>query len=252
MPGAGVFGAVDAVAEPGHGLARAALCLDIGCRVFGRSDFPGHFHDVFCRTAMGRAGQGGDGRRHGGMDRRLGPDHHACGEGRRVGSVFGVQDEVHIGQTGGVLRGLFALQHPQPVRGKGQIGIRRNRIMSVADPVMGRDDHRDLRGQADCLVDHGLGTAIVRTGCHTFQRGHGGAQHLHRVVRLAGADDVQNRVGQGIGRLQAGIESRQFAGRRQLAMDQQIGGFLEGRVFRQIVDREAAVFQLAGPIRRSG
>ena len=72
------------------------------------------------------------------------------------------------------------------------------------------------------------------------------AQHVHGVRGLHGLDDVEDRRRQLAGGLQLGVDAGQLRLGRQLAVQQQVGGLLEGRVLGQIVDGIAAIAQLAG------
>ena len=67
--------------------------------------------------------------------------------------MFGMQDEIDIRQPRCIVRGFLSLEHPQPVCGMAQSGIRLHRLASLANGLMRGDDHRHLRGQAQTVSD---------------------------------------------------------------------------------------------------
>jgi hypothetical protein len=64
--------------------------------------------------------------------------------------------------------------------------------------------------------------------------------------RLDGADNVEHLCRQPARRLQLGVETRELLLVRQLAPEKQKGGFFKARMLGQVVDRVAAIAQLAG------
>ena len=133
-----------------------------------------------------------------------------------------------------------ALEHPKQIRGVGWFLIRGDRLESFAQPCVGGDDHRHLRGQANAVADHGF-VRIVESG----QRRNRGAKHVHRMRRFDGANDVEDRSRQFARGFQFTIEFRKLHSGRQFAAQQQPGRLLECRMFGEVVDRMAAVAQLA-------
>ena len=127
-----------------------------------------------------------------------------------------------------------------------EVGIRRHRLPSAADRLVCGDDHRHLRGQAHAFAHRRCRGKIVNLGVESSQRGHGRAQHVHRMRIANGANDVDHSRGQRARSPEAGLESIELCPRRQLAMEQQVARFLERRAGGEIVDRIAAVEKLAG------
>jgi len=66
---------------------------------------------------VGRARQCGEGGDDAAVQIGVGADGDAGCKRAGVGAVFGVQDEVDVGQFGGIFGGFFTLQHPEPVGG---------------------------------------------------------------------------------------------------------------------------------------
>ena len=87
-------------------------------------------------------------------------------------------------------------------------------------------------------------SGLAAVGFERGQRRDGGAQHVHRVSRLRGADDREHLFGQGAGGLEIGVETGKLDLGRQLAMDQEIGDLLEAGMLREVVDRVAAIGKL--------
>ena len=140
---------------------------------------------------------------------------------------------------------LLAFEHPQQIGGVRQLLARADRIEPFAKPCVRRDDHRHLRGQADAFAQHRLARIVGGIGIEGSKRRSGGAQHIHRMRVLDGADDVEDRRRQFACGLQVMVEFRKLRLVRQFAVQQQPGGFLERRMLGEIVDRIAAVAQLA-------
>src|SRR5262249_7924243 len=72
------------------------------------------------------------------------------------------------------------------------------------------------------------------------------AQHVHGMSMLDGADDFVDALGQRARSLEFVRECVELGASRQLALQQQVAGFLERRALGEIVDRVAPVAQLAG------
>ena len=123
--------------------------------------------------------------------------------------------------------------------------IRRHRLAAVADVLVRGDDHRHLRGEPHALAQRGRGRFVRDLRVEGGERRHRRAQHVHRVRALDRADDFIGRFRQRARRFQLGFECLELAARGQLAPENQIAGFLEGRALGEIVDRIAAVEQLA-------
>ena len=160
--------------------------------------------------------------------------------------MLGVQNEIAVDQLRGIAARLFALEHPQKIGGVAECRVGRHRLEPGTDARMGGDDHRHLRGQPHALAQRGLARIVGGFGIERGERGHRRAQHVHRMGALKGAHDVEHRRRQLARRFQLGIEGRKLPRARQIAVQQQPGGLLEARMLGQIVDRIAAIAQLAG------
>ena len=127
-----------------------------------------------------------------------------------------------------------------------EILVRGNGRLAVPDALVRGHDHRHLRRQPDALAQRRRPGNVAAFGIEGRQRRDGRAQHVHGVGRLDGGDDVQDRRRQPARGFQLPREALELRDRRQLAVQQEIGRLFEGGVLRQIVDRIAAVAQLAG------
>ena len=109
---------------------------------------------------------------------------------------------------------------------------------------MSGDDHRHLGGEADSLAERRLAGVVGALRVEGAERGHRGAQHLHRVGVGDGADDVVDRARQLARLAQAGLEVGEARTLRQLALKKQAGGLLESRAPGEVVDGVAPVAEL--------
>ncbi len=161
--------------------------------------------------------------------------------------MLGVQDEVAVDQLRGIGARLFAVSIHSRLAAWLSVGVGRHRLETGADARMRRDDHRHLRGQphrpcaasprANCRAVSGSkaasADAAVRStsiGCAVFDR----------------ADDIEHRRRQLARRLELGVEVCELLLGRQFAVEQQPSGLLETRMFGEVVNRIAAIAQLAG------
>jgi hypothetical protein len=156
-----------------------------------------------------------------------------------------MKDEIAVDQLRRVGARLLAFEHPQQIGGVRQLSARGHRFQSVAQTRMRGDDHRRLRGQAYPLADHGVAGIVRRVGIERGERRGRGTQHIHRMRRFDGVDDVEDRRGKFPRDLQLSVELRKLRLIRQLAVQQQPGGLLETRTFGKVVDRIAAIAQFA-------
>ena len=245
MPRARVLGAVDAMTETGDRLARFALRPHIIGSARGIADLFRHLHHVFRGATVRGARQSGNCRRDRGVQVGLGADHNARRERGGIRSMLGMQDEVAVDELRGVATRLGSRKHPQQVGRMRKPAVGGYRFESLADARMRGDDHGDLRGQADALTQRSLARDVGDLRIERRERGGGGAQHVHRMGGLHHADDVVDRLGQAARRLEVVVEGGELPRVRQLAIEQQPRGFLEARMFSEIVDGIAAVAQVA-------
>ena len=66
--------------------------------------------------------------------------------------------------------------------------IGREGLQTIADARMRRDDHGNLRGEADGLAQRRRAGIVGDFGIEGRERRNGGSQHVHRVGALHGAD----------------------------------------------------------------
>ena len=243
---AGIFGAIDAVPETHHGLLVGALAPHVLGGVLRLADLGRHVHHVLRCAAVRRPRKRGHGCRDGGVEIGFGACHHPRRERRCIRAVLGVQDHVDVHQARGIGAWRDAFQHVEKVRSVPQARIRRHRFAAMADVLVGRHDHRHLRGQPDALAQRRFGRVVGDLGIEGGERGNRGAQDIHRVRRFCQPDQLENFVRKPAGGPELFGEGLELAARRQLAAQQQMARFLEGRAFSEVVDGVAAVAQFAG------
>ena len=118
-----------------------------------------------------------------------------------------------------------------------QPGARRHRLLAAAQPVVRGDHHRNLGGQTDPLAAGRVRRVVSRLRVVRGERGHRRAQHVHGVRVLHRADDIVDRLREQARFLERPVEGLELAPGGKLAVQQQIGGLLEGGVGGEIVDR---------------
>ncbi len=139
---------------------------------------------------MGGTGKRGDCRGHRRVQIGLGADDHPRGERGRVGAVLGVQHHVGVHELGGVFARFLSLEHVKKIRRVAELSAGRDGIASVANVVVGGDDHRHLRSQSNPFANGGLAGVVANFRIKTRQRRHRGAQHVHGVSVFDRANDV--------------------------------------------------------------
>ena len=140
--------------------------------------------------------------------------------------------------------GLLAAHHVEEVARQVELRARGDRRLAAADALPGRDQGRQLRGEAQGLSQRRLPAVVGRVGIERGERRHAGPEHLHRG-RLPGQqlehreelrrELAVRRRGQ---RLQMRVE---LLPRRQPPLPQEVGDLLEGRVGHQVVHVVAPV-----------
>ncbi len=157
MGGARIFSLVDAVTEAGDLLAGGEHVFYVVDRIGPRLvDGVEQAHYGFVGSAVQRSLERTDGAGDGGVNVRESGGDDARGEGGGVELVVGVEDEGDIEGTGGGFGGLDAVEHPEEVAGVGERAVGRNDFVTLADAVVDRDDHGDLRGEVVSLADVGV------------------------------------------------------------------------------------------------
>lgn len=111
---------------------------------------------------------------------------------------------------------------------------------------MGCDNHRHLRGQPYGLAQRCFTRIIGRFQVEGRERRRSGAQYVHRMCILDSTDDVEHRRRQFPRGLEFGVKTRELLLVRQFAIQKQPCSFLKARMFSKVVDRIAAIAQLAG------
>jgi hypothetical protein len=103
-----------------------------------------------------------------------------------------------------------------------------------------------LRSQPHALAQRRLARIVARFRIEGCERGRGRAQHIHRMAVFGRADDIEHRRGQLARRLELGVEACELLLGRQFAVEQEPCGLFEAGMFGEIVNRIAAIAQLAG------
>ena len=160
--------------------------------------------------------------------------------------MLGVEHHVGVHQRRGVRARGLALEHVEKIGGMAEIGARRHRVPVLPEVVMRGDDHRHLRGEADPLPPGGLEGVVPRLRVVRGEGGYRGAEHVHGMRIAYRPDDVVDGGGEAPGLLQRRVEGGELGRGRELAVQQEVGGLLEGRAGREIVDRVSAIPELAG------
>ncbi len=125
-------------------------------------------------------------------------------------------------------------------RGSGAGTARPRRIASCAATIIGTCDVRRTPFRSVASGELSAASGSKAASADTAVRSTSiGCASLHR------ADDVENAGGQAARGLQLGREGIELGARRQLALEQQVAGFLERRALREVVDRVAAIEKLA-------
>ena len=157
-----------------------------------------------------------------------------------------MQNEIAVDQLRGVGARLLAGQHPEQIGGVTERLVGRDRFLPFADARMRGNDHRHLRCQPHGLAQGRFARIVRRVGIECRQRRCRRAQHIHRMRRLDGTNNVEHRRGKLARRLELGVEARELLLARQFAVEKQKSGFLEARMLGQVMDRVAAIAELAG------
>ena len=206
------------------------------------ADLQRHLHHFFRSPAVGRALQRADAGDHRRVQIGNGGGGYPGSEGRGVGPVLCVENEVHVQQAGSLFVGNLAEHHVEKVAGVIEFRVGGDGLQPLPQTMMRRDDGRPLRGEADPLADGGLG-GVVGHLCHvvTSQRRNACAQGVHRVGVLHHFQHRDDAVGDAAAGPQLDVEVGQLLLRGQAAVEQQVDDFLEGGFFGQVVDVVATV-----------
>ncbi len=241
---------VDAVAEA-HEPEVARLVLgqvEILRDVVGGPDLLEHREHGLVGAAMGRAPE----RRHAGRDRcvriRAGASREADGGGARVLLMVGVQNKQQIERLRGDRVHLVGLagyreQHVQQVAAVIEIVARINERLADRVFVRGCRDRRNLRDHAvreDLAMPRVID--VHRVVIERGHRGHHRRHHRHRMgVVVEAVEETQQRLIQH--RVVADVvgELIELLATGQLAGQQQVRALHEGALFRELLDREAAI-----------
>ena len=231
------------------------LVLGVGNKlravVAGSVDFLEHLDDGLVGAAMQRtpegADAGGDGREEVGA---AGGDH-ADGRGGAVLLVVGVQQEDQVKRAGdfrvdGVIGVGLREEQVQEVGAVIETRLRVDGRLTFLGAVGERGEGADLRDQdGGGLVELGqvmralVGAELGVVATKRIQRG-GQDGHRVGVTREAAERDAQAFVDLGVVE-DAGLEGGQLGGRRQFAVDEQIGGLDEVGLLSEFFDAVAAI-----------
>jgi citrate synthase len=215
------------VAEAHELFARLDLPAQLLLRARGIGDLEHHVERRARRAAMQRALQRAkraDHRRHEVRPRRR---DHARGKRGGIQPVIDDGVQVCLEPAHAFRVGRLAVQHVEEIRGMPQVGSWGHHLLAALDSPVRRHDRGRLRDDRRRLVG----------GERDCARGR--PQGVHRVQPRAGAFAKQRQRGLRQGALggKLGAKGRTFVCRRQIAVPQQPGGFLERRVRRELADR---------------
>ena len=234
---------VDAVAKAGHLLFLGQHSFDVfdwvgAVAIDGNQDMK----DCFIGATVERAFQGADGRRDGRVHIGEGGGGDAGGEGRGVQFVIGMEDKSDIERTFRSRRRSLAVEHQEEVGGVGKRAVGLDNVLAFADAIVGGDDHGDLRGQADCLVDVGIVIVALKLGIVKGQSGDGGAENVHRAGMTR---SIAEQADDGCVELtlfgHAIAKFTQLLALGKAAEPEQVAGFLEVGVFGEVVNIDPAI-----------
>jgi hypothetical protein len=234
---------VDRVAEPVDGLLAGEPLAHRRRHALDGGHLLEELHRRLVGAAVDRALEGGDRSRHRRVHVRERAGHDPGRERRRVQLVLGVQDHRHVERPRLLRRRRRPVQHRQEVLRVRERRVGGDDVQPVAPAVVARDDRGQLGHEPDGLpqlvrpVDRRLG------GVRERQRGHGRSQHRHRGGPARGRVDDRLDARRQLSRRQLPPERRQLRGRRELALEQEVGRLLVGGVLGEIVDVVAAVHE---------
>ena len=162
-----------------------------------------HLHHHQVGTAVARALEGAQRRRHGRVGVGAGGGDHAGGKGGVVAAaVLGVQQQCHIQHAGfqlGVLH--IRAQHPQKVLCGGKLRVRPVDVHAavffvvVIGMVAVHGQHGEDAGQLDALAQHIGNFQITGLGVVGCQREHAAGHGVHDIVAGGLHDHITGKVG---------------------------------------------------------
>ena len=248
--GAGVLGAVDAVAEAGHpalaGEHAADGVLDPPV-VRVAADGEQHPHDGGVGPAVQGALQRRDPRHDGRVEVGEGGRRHPRRERRRVELVVGVENQPHVERAGGEGARALSGQQVEEVGGVTQHRVGCERRAPRGEPAQRRHQGAGLRRQPHRLAPRGGGRVVARVGIVVGEHGHPGAHRVHEVAGRQRAEQPDDGLREGAVAGQLGLQVAELGPGRQPAAPQQVADLLERGVPRQIVDVVPAVREHAAP-----
>ncbi|MNU38646.1 hypothetical protein D3C71_273230 [compost metagenome] len=219
---------------------------DVGLGFVGRFVALLHFEGDLVGAAVLGAAQRADGARDGREHVRTGAGDDARGEGGRVEFVFSVQVQGDVHRLDPFVAGLLAVQQMQEVATDAVVvGLHVDDAAVVAEVVPVQQGGTQVGHQAVGDVARARGVVVVFFRQHAAQYGHGRAHHVHRVA--GGGQGFQCNLqlrGQAAQAAQLFLVGLQFGLVGQLAMDQQVGDFLELAGVGDVQDVVAAVVQV--------
>ena len=167
---------------------------------------------------------------------------HPGGERARVERVLCVQDHRHVERVHHDQLGNIAERHVQEVGRVRQVVPRLDQVLVAAAALVPRDHGRQLREQADGLLQVRLGHVRVRIG--STERAHRGADDIHRMRGQRHLVDhpFHQRVELTLRPLLS-LELIQLLRRRQLTVPEQVGDLLERALLGEFLHRVSAVEQ---------
>ncbi len=160
--------------------------------------------------------------------------------------MVGMQNQRDVERALGSVRRRRAVEHKQEICRVRQVSVRFYDFFPLPDPVIGRHDHRDLRGQTDGLMNVGVVIASLKLRIVERERGHSRTQYIHgeRVFR-GNPQQVQDRSVQLALFRQPLPNFFQLVALGQTSKPQQVAGLFKIRVVGQVVNIDPAIRQYA-------
>ena len=241
-----IAGGIDRVTEADHdllarhpfayvglGLVRVGVALlDLEGRLVG--------------AAVLGAAQCADGAGDAGIQVRTGTGDDPGGEGGGVELVLGIEDQRGVHRAHPVLGRRFAVKQVQEVAADGIVVGFHLDALAVDRVVIPVEQHRTEAGHQPVDQLAGLLGRLLRfLRQQAAEHRAAAAQHIHRVGRRRQLfQGVLQGLGQPAHRAQSGLVGLQLGAVGQLAVDDQVGDFLEFGALGEIEDVVAAIVQV--------
>jgi hypothetical protein len=234
------------VAEADDDLLAPDPLADVRLRLVGAEIAALDLAGGLVRSAVLGAAQCADRARDGRVDVRVGAGDHACGEGRGVELMLGIEDQRGVHGAHPLGRGCLAVQQVQEVSAdRLVVGLDLDAPAVVGEVIPIEQHGAEAGNQAVADVAGGGHRHFVFLRLQGAEERGAGAHHVHRVRR--GRDLLQCGLecrGQTAQRAQLAFVGRKLGTRRQMPVDQQIGDLLELGLIGEVEDVVAPVMQI--------